>query len=286
MAHTDPGGVSVSAARTHIAGRLRAAGVESPEAEALLLLEAATGLGRAELLTRSHELSAAETSRVEEWLARRERREPLQHILGSAHFYGLELSVSPAALVPRPETEGLVELALRRLAGRPSPALLDVGTGTGAIALAVKSELPATAAMATDVAPAALEVARGNAARLALEVDFALSDLLDAPEVRAFAARADVLASNPPYLPAGDRASASPEVLRDPDLALYAGEDGLDVFRRLERQARELLAPGAALLVELDPRNVRRALAESGGWAAGRVLPDLTGRPRYLELIR
>lgn len=277
-------------ARRLAAARLAAAGIDAADGEALRLLEAATGLDRqALLLDAARPLDRAEAARLAALLTRREAREPLQHVVGTAPFYGLELRSGPEALVPRPETEALVELALARLAGTERPRVLDVGTGSGAIALAVKAERPDAAVVATDVAPAALALARRNAAELGLEVAFVASDLLAAPAAAAAARRADLLVANPPYLPEADRAAVAPEVRRDPAGALFAGPDGLAVWRRLEREAAALLRPGARLLVELDPRNAGRALDEAlvtGAWARGERHADLAGRARFVELER
>lgn len=274
-------------ARELVVGRLNAAGVPSPEVDAALLLEALTGLTRAEqLLAGARPLSAEQQGTLLGWLERRGRREPLQHILGRAHFYGLVLEVGPAVLVPRPETERLVEIALERLEGVRSPKVLDVGTGSGAIALALGRERPDADLMASDISPAALEVARRNAERCGVEVTLVRADLLDGEVVSSFARRADALLANPPYLPEGDRARLSAEARSDPAAALFSGADGLEHFRRLERQARRRLPAGAFALVELDPRNVRKALAESGGWSRAVVTADLAGRERFLLLER
>lgn len=267
--------------------RLENAGLMSAGAEASALLEALLASSRSDLmLSRARALTEAQLSILEGWLARRAAREPLQHILGVAHFYGLTLRVTPDTLIPRPETERLVELGLSALGGTPEPKVLDVGTGSGAVALAVKAERPGASVWGTDLWRAALEVAAANAARLSLDVHFAHSDLLGAPNVRAFARSADLLITNPPYLPEGDAARLSPEVRRDPPGALFSGADGLAHFRRLTAQALPLLKPGAVCLVELDPRNVAQARAESGAWAEAVIHTDLVGRDRFLFLSR
>lgn len=269
--------------------RLAAAGVASPAVEATRLLEALIGLTPSgQLLESERELTPQEGATLEVWTRRREAREPLQHIVGTAGFYGLDLAVTPAALIPRPETEVLVVLALEALdrLGVPTPHLLDIGTGSGAIALALKRERPASEVWATDVSQPALDLARHNAERLDLDVRFAQADLLDGAEVAAFARSAELLVSNPPYLPDGDRAAAAPEVAHDPATALYAGERGLDLFERLERQAGALLRPGAVLIVELDPRNIDEASQLARGWAEAAIERDLVGRRRFLRLVR
>lgn len=242
---------------------------------------------RSELpLYRTRVLAAPELKVLEGWVSRREARIPLQHILGVAHFYGLTLRVTPDTLIPRPETERLVELGLEVLGGAAHPRVLDVGTGGGAIALAVKAERPGAVVWGTDVSRAALEVAVDNAAFLGLEVYLTHADLLADPNVRTFARTADLLISNPPYLPETDAATLSPEVQRDPPAALFSGADGLTHFRKLTAEALTLLKPGAVCLLELDPRNVHHARAESHGWAEAAVYTDLTGRERFLMLKR
>ncbi len=265
--------------------RLKRAGVESAAAEARLLLAEVLACSSAELgLRYARALSRDEQARLEGWLARREKREPLQHILGWAPFYGLTLRVTPDVLVPRPETERLVELGLGLLADIANPQVLDVGTGSGAIALAFKHERPDAVVTASDISAAALEVARENATRLGLEVTFVQADLLGAPELRELLPVLDLLVANPPYLPLADKARVSPEVQADPELALYAGEDGLAVFRRLERQANAGLKEGACLLVELDPRHVAEAAALARAWRGCELACDLLGRERFLLL--
>ncbi len=279
--------VTVGEALARATERLARAGIESAPSEAFSLLGHLLDSSRGDLLlARAQPLGTEQLLRLEGWLSRREQREPLQHILGVAHFYGLELRVTPQVLIPRPETERLVEVALERLHRVLRPVVLDVGTGSGAVALALKAERPDAVVIATDVSEAALKVACENAERLGLKVDFALSDLLTAPEVDAVARRAHLIVSNPPYLPEGDRERVSPEVRADPEGALYAGADGLDLFRRLERQAHGLLKPGAALLLELDPRNVADALETAGEWKAKEIHADLLGRARFLCLER
>lgn len=267
--------------------RLERAGLTSAEAEASALLGALLNAPRSDLLlSRTRTLTAAELTELGGWLERREAREPLQHILGVAHFYGLTVRVTPDTLIPRPETERLVELGLTALVAVPAPKVLDVGTGSGAVALAVKAERPDASVWGTDLSEAALKVAAANAARLGLDVTFSRSDLLSAPDVQAFARSADLLVANPPYLPAADAAQLSPEVRRDPPGALFSGADGLGHFRKLSAQARPLLRPGTVCVIELDPRNVARAHAESRAWAEAAIYPDLVGRARFLFLRR
>lgn len=264
--------------------QLQEAGIESAAAEAVLLLEAATGLERHAQLLSAEPVSTAQLATLSRLLSRRLQREPLQLILGRTHFYGLELKVAPGVLIPRPETETLVELSLQFLQGSREPLVIDVGSGSGAIALAVRAERPDARVIATDLSAAALQLAADNARRLDLPLQLVQSDLLQDETLQAAAASADLIISNPPYLPDSDRVRVSEEVQADPDSALYAGTDGLDVFRRLLEQARALLPAGSGLHVELDPRNVRQAAALAGDWSESRVAADLSGRERFLLL--
>jgi len=260
---------------------------DAPQAEAHLLLEHLTKLSRTDLiLNRQEVLTKAQRETLDVWLERRRNREPLQHILGVAPFYGLELNVTPDVLIPRPETERLVELVLNDISELASPKILDVGTGSGAVALALKQEKPDAVVMATDVSEAALRVARRNARDLGLEVSFVLSNLLTNDEVETFARTLDILVANLPYLPERDRETVSPEVDHDPHLALYAGADGLDLFKRLATQAFKLLKPGVLCWLELDPRNVLEAANSSKKWAEVAVFTDLVHRKRFLKLKR
>ena len=266
---------------------LEAAHIDSHRVESLVMLEHLLGASRLEIVTNYQRLlSASQQEKLGRWLSRRARREPLQHILGVAYFYGLELQVTPSVLIPRPETERMVELALRRLGRRAPLKVLDVGTGSGAIALAIKAERPNAEVVATDICAKALDVAGANAANLGLNVHFLLADLLEAEEVRAFVRDADLVISNPPYLPESDKHNLSPEVRADPQSALYSGEDGLTHFRRLKRDAFRLLKTDAWLFVELDPRNVRTAFAECSDWRQRWVEKDLARRERFLRLRR
>lgn len=281
--------MTVFEARVATEERLTAAAVPSPAADAAQLLEAALGCSRTELLLAGNRrLDRSEAERLDALVARREAREPLQHVVGYAHFYGLELQVDGRVLVPRPETERLVELVLADLEGAsaPQPVVLDVGAGSGAIALAVKSELPDAEVWGADVSPAALAVAKANALRLGADVKFIESDLLAGEEARVVARRARVLVANLPYLPDADAALLAPEAAADPTTALFGGPDGTALAARLVAQAWELLPAGALLALELDPRNVHQLAAELTGWQGVAVHPDLVGRSRYLVAYR
>jgi release factor glutamine methyltransferase len=280
---------TIAEARAEAARRLRASGVESPDAEASALVEALTGLSRSEqVLLRELPLDAERRARLEEVLARRAQREPLQLVLGATTFYGVPLAVRPGVLIPRPETERLVELAL---GSAPPPGdapwrVVDVGCGGGAVALALAAERADATIVACDVDPRAVALARENAAPYGARLRVVESDLLTHPEVRAAAAGADLLVANLPYLPDDDRGGLPPEVLWDPERALFGGPDGLALARRLLRQARRVARPDAHVWLELDGRNARalRAEAAAAGWPVGPLEHDLTGRPRFLPL--
>ncbi|WP_425148005.1 peptide chain release factor N(5)-glutamine methyltransferase [Deinococcus sp.] len=260
--------------------RLAGAGFAAAAQEVRALLMQVLALDWSALVTAgARELTAQEVQATEVLVARRLAGEPLQHLLGELEWGGVRLKVTPAALIPRPETEWLLHLALEELRGRPAPAVLDVGTGSGALALALKAARPDALLSASDLSPEALALAQQNAERLKLEVQFIHSDLLlDVP------GSFDLIVSNPPYLPDADHASASPELRHDPALALYGGPDGLRLARILMRQAPAHLRPGGITLLELDPRNVALLAAELGAadWKA-EVRPDLSGRARFLR---
>ena len=265
---------SIINARHRIEKCLGEAGVASPAAEADLLLESVLKLDRVSLLLcPTRVLSQGEQAKLTKWLARRMKREPLQHILGWAPFFGLELEVTSDTLVPRPETEQLVELSLRRLSDSTRPVVLDVGTGSGAIALAIKLERPDATVVATDISPKALRLARRNANKLGLQINVIAADLLTHPKVTKWAKKARLVVCNPPYLPDGDR-------------AVFGGLDGLDVVRRLEHQAQSLLKPGAELLLELDPRNLTVVRDFAKSWEYSQSYEDLAERKRFLLLTR
>jgi release factor glutamine methyltransferase len=214
-----------------------------------LLLGHALGLGRVELYTGfERPLAEAELAACRELVARRAKREPVAYILGRWGFRGLDLDVDPRVLVPRPETELVVDRCLALLGNRPGPDVLDVGTGSGAIALALASELPEARVSACDVSEDALAVARGNGERLGLDVEWVESDLFTALDGRRF----DLVVSNPPYVAEGELAGLDPEV-RDwePRAATVAGETGLEAIELLAAEARGMLEPGGAAVIEV-----------------------------------
>ena len=253
---------------------LTAAGVESPRLDAELLLAAAMGVDRAVIVSdpgRGLEPDAAR--RFMEYAARRREREPVAYILGTKGFRSIELAVDPRVLIPRPETEHVVEAVLDLPQGA---RVCDVGTGSGAIALALKSERPDLEVVATDASDGALGVARANAQRLGLEVELHHGDLL--ADVRG---PLDAIVSNPPYVE--DGAQLAPEIVRyEPALALRAGPDGLDVIRRLVPAAGATAARTVALEVGAGQAASVGALMREAGFPEVEVVPDLAGISRVL----
>jgi release factor glutamine methyltransferase len=255
------------------------------DAEAILLhLFRATdpARNRAWLFARQNDPTLAKTQT--EFTALIERRlagEPIQYITGEAEFYGLPFRVTPAVLIPRPETEHLVEKALEMAAGFAAPRMVDVGTGSGAIPVALARHLPQAIVSAIDLSSAALEIARGNAAdnAVAERIRFLEGDLLEPVASERF----EIVVSNPPYVPLADRASLSVEVREhEPALALFAGEDGLELYRRLIPQAFKVLVAGGFLGLEIGcgQEAAVRALLEAAGFAGIRFIADLQGIPR------
>jgi release factor glutamine methyltransferase len=253
---------------------LQAAGCETPRLDAELLLAAAMGVDRAVVVAdpgRAIEPDAAR--RFQEWAARRREREPVAYILGTKGFRHIELAVDPRVLIPRPETEHLVEALLDLPRGA---RVIDVGTGSGAIALALKQERPDLDVTATDTSAEALEVADANARRLALDVAFRHGDLL-AGAPGPF----DAVVSNPPYVADGARLAA--EIVRyEPALALRAGPDGLDVLRRLIPGVGAGEAGRVVLEVGAGQAGAVRGLLQDAGFADVRTIRDLAGVERVV----
>lgn len=230
------------------------------------------------------ELTAAQLRALVAMTERRAEREPLQYITGEQEFFGLSLRITPATLIPRPETEHLVEAVLAwaaaQLSESPKLKVLDVGTGSGAIAIALAKSLPDAEIVACDVSTAALAVARGNAERLGARVRFVESDLLAAfAEYPLF----DVIAANPPYVPDLDGALLQAEVRdHEPHIALFGGADGLDLYRRLIPQAQAALRAGGLLAMELGFGQSEPLAALLAGWKDVRFVEDYAGIPRIV----
>jgi len=264
------------------ASYLEERGSPTPRLDAELLIGHALGLQRIELYTNfDRPLHEPELAACRTLLDRRGRREPVAYILGRWGFHGLDLLVDGRVLVPRPETELLVERCLAVVAERPRPSILDVGTGSGAIALAIKAARPDAVVTAVDVSAAALAVAAANAAALGLEVELAESDLLGGLTGRRF----DLIASNPPYVSEAEIETLEPEVARfEPRGALVAGPRGTEVLERLAAAAPAALAPGGWLVVECGAGQAVavRGLLDSAGAAETFVAADMAGIDRVV----
>jgi release factor glutamine methyltransferase len=263
--------------------RVLAAVSETPRLDAELLLAFATRRTRSSVLAfPERPLDPAGEKLFSALLARRARGEPLAYLTEEREFFSLPLAVSPDVLIPRAETELLVELALAAIASVARPAVLDVGTGSGAIALALKRARGDAVVTATDRSAAALAVARRNAARLALDVRFIESHWFEQLGGETF----DVIVSNPPYVRSAEVTGA---LAFEPQLALDGGADGLDSYRVLLADAATHLDPRRGLLLVehgADQRPELGALAAAHGWRVAAARDDLGGRPRVLELER
>lgn len=243
-------GQTVENARRTLAARFKSASIDSAELDARLLAGAALKLDLTGLVTSaSRAVTAAEAAQIESLATRRIKGEPVARILGEKEFWGLRLALSAATLVPRPDTETVVEAALEIFTGLPRPArIADLGTGSGAILLALLSEWPDTFGVGTDISLLALATARRNAATLGLA---ARAGFVACDYAAALAGPFDLIVSNPPYIRSEDIRGLPVEVREhDPTLGLDGGADGLDAYRTLFPQAAAVLAPGGALVVE------------------------------------
>ena len=268
-----------------VMGAARLEGQNATRDARLLLLHTA-GLPRTILFTDPERiLREEEQAAFGAAISRRASGEPIQYITGQQEFYGLRMKVSPAVLIPRPETELLVEAVLARLPFECAVRILDVGTGSGAIAIALMHKLPMASVTAIDLSEAALTVARENAQThgVAERARFLKSDLLKSLAGEQF----DVVVSNPPYVPESDRESLEEQVREfEPEMALFAGADGLDVYRRLIPEAWAALKPGGLLAVEFGFGQREALTALLGAWDGVGFLDDLQGIPRVVVASR
>jgi release factor glutamine methyltransferase len=268
--------------------RLRMAKLETPELDARVLVKEALKLTDAELIAAQDALASPEgEALLENMVSRRVANEPVARILGRREFWGLSFDLGLDTLVPRPETETLIEAALAAF-GRGAPGrILDLGTGTGCLLLAALSEFPEATGLGLDIAPKAVEVAQANAGRLGLarRTRFEVSDW-DAEANGEF----DLILSNPPYIPKGEIEGLAAEVrLHDPVLALDGGGDGLSAYRKLSVAAARRLSPKGLLIVELGAGQeaaVAAIMAEAALEVDGPARPDLLGIPRALVVRR
>jgi len=302
--------MDIRAALKQAMARLRAAKVPSYTLAAELLLIHTLGRDRAWLYTHPEEpLDPPAAEKFFALVARRADGEPTQYLTGKQEFWGLEFEVTPAVLIPRPETEHLVELALERLGprgikirldtGAPSPSLriADMGTGSGCLAVALAHELPHAGVIATDISAAALEVASRNAARLhvAERVHFVQTNMLDALVPNSSSNNHgnhffDVIVSNPPYVALDDAATLAREVREhEPHAALFGGRSGTEMYGKLIEQAGALLRQRGILVLELGYNSadaVLKIIREAPGWVNISVTNDLAGIPRVLAAER
>lgn len=263
---------------------LRIAGIDTPTLDSAVLLSHATGLSRTQLT--AHPEAIPTRSQHDLFLRSveaRAKRTPLAYIIGHWGFYGLEFEVGPAVLIPRPDTETLVETAIGLLEGKPCTAA-DIGVGSGAIAVALAVSLPEARVYGTDASEDALEIAARNAERHGVghKVRLSRGDLFDSLEV----ADLDAVVSNPPYIPSGDIPHLQPEVaLYEPRGALDGGPDGLDYYRRIVPDARGHLRPGGSLLVEVGAGQSPEVLGlfREHGYTEVRSVKDLAGIERVVQ---
>lgn len=263
------------------ARRLADCGIDTPVLDAEVMAAAAAGITRLDLIGASARLAVEQVRRFEEMVSRRERREPIAYIIGRREFYSLDFFVTPAVLIPRPETEAVVDKALCVAAGRQPGSMLEIGTGSGCIALAIAANTSGFPIVATDVSDAALHVAGLNARRLGLRdrVELRPSDLFDNLADQRF----DVIVSNPPYVE--ESALLPPEVAKyEPPVALFAGPDGLAIYRRLAASAREHLNPGGTIIVEVGAGQAYSvaSLFDLAGAVKTEIMNDLAGISRVV----
>ena len=280
-------GASVSEAISLLAQAFHTAGIEAADVDGRLLVGHALHLDRARLIAQSDRiLEAREINVISALAARRLKREPVSRILGQKEFWSIALAITPDVLVPRPETETVVEGALdfvvRGGLRMEKLRILDIGTGSGALLLALLRELPNATGTGTDISTGALKVARENAARCGVEgrCTFVVCDIASVVE-----GPFDLLVSNPPYIAHDEITSLAPEVKNyDPMVALDGGDDGLAAYRAIAADAKQLLAPGARMFVELGAGQEAavRDLFTNVGLIAGIARTDLVGIPRVL----
>lgn len=269
-----------------LAAERRLGSLQTARRDSVLLLQRVVARSRPWVIAHlDEELVPEQIQKFESWIVRRVRHEPIQHITGEVEFYGLPLRVTRDVLIPRPETEHLVEAVIEMTRASEAARMVDVGTGSGAIAVALAHALRSERVTAIDLSAEALVVARENAARSGVKVRFLQGDLLEPVANETF----DLVVSNPPYVPESDRSSLAVEVREyEPGMALFAGGDGLDIYRRLIPQAFRVLVPGGHVLLEIGfgQAEAVRALLEQNGFFNVRVLDDLQGIPRVVDAMR
>jgi release factor glutamine methyltransferase len=271
-----------------MADRLSAAGVDAPRLDAELLLAFAANVTREGLYTKSIAVDEILRKRGKTLVDLRASRMPLAYITGRREFYSLEFEVSPEVLIPRPETETLVSAALEALTAHPAANVIDLGTGSGAIALAIAVNAPHARVTATDISVQALEIAKQNARRLGIDerVDFRRTDCWDILDAGGALERYDLIVANPPYIREDEINALAPEV-RDfePRIALAGGTDGLDFYRRIAAGACEHLAAEGVAIVEVGAGQADdvAAIFRAAGFSDIAIVDDLAGIPRVVK---
>jgi release factor glutamine methyltransferase len=282
-------GGEAAAALAAASARLANAGVESARLDAELLMAAAAGIARETLIAGTVRIDADMIERFEQMVARRQAREPLAYIVGKREFFSLELAVRPGVLIPRPETETVVEAALIFLRTRPAARVLDIGTGSGAIAIAIAVNAPEARIVALDISKVSLEVAGDNARRhrCAGRIAFLESDCYAALD--GSAPPFDLIVSNPPYVAETELATLASEV-RDfePRVALTDGRDGMDFYRRIAAGLARWLVPGGEVILEVGAGQAEaaEAMMRAAGCAASVRIRDLAGVERVVRARR
>jgi release factor glutamine methyltransferase len=285
--HAGAGEASAREVARRAAAKLERAGVPEPEASAEVLLSELLGIGRAELAASAVQLTAEQASLYEAWISRRMRREPVQRILGYAYFRNTVLYLNEETLIPRPDTESVVDASMERIDSRGYPCVvLDIGTGSGAIAISIAQERPRCEVHATEISKAAIKIARQNAARNDASVSFHEADVVTG--LHFLNGSIDLLVSNPPYV---DETSAAtrlaPEVRQwDPPVALYSGTEELGFFRRIFSETPPLLKRGADVVLEIGEGQAEKVqdLGSESGFVPLGVRSDLAGTPRAVLL--
>lgn len=282
---------TITQAINEAATRLKAFGVEHERLTAGALLAHVLGVDRTHLLVESEEqVGDAHYKNYSRLIERRAAGEPLQYITGHQEFYGLDFIVTPAVLIPRPETEFLVERIIKLMDdSMPSPLIVDVGTGSGCIAVALAANVPRARVIATDLSAAALEIARTNAERHGADhrIEFFQGDLLEPLETRHLENAVDVLASNPPYVNDGHAGLIQREVKDwEPREALFGGVEGLDFYRWLLVEGLTFVKPGGYMIVEIGygQLDAIREMIAALEWELVDVVNDLQGIPRTITL--
>jgi release factor glutamine methyltransferase len=267
---------------------LESSGVESPRLDAECLLASLLGRDRLHLYAAAEErIPPPVFEAYQALLGRRQAREPLAYLTRTKEFWSLRFTVSPAVLIPRPETEALVEAAVARLSELQAPVIADIGTGSGAVVVALAKVLPHSQLYATDISRRALEVARENAARHGVleRITFFHGDLVEPLLCLGLAHHCDLMVSNPPYVATGELAGLPAEVRYEPLEALDGGPDGLDISRRFIGGAPALLKPGGWLALEMAPGqgpSLKRILREQEVFGDIEIVPDLSGQARVI----